>query len=1170
MQFRGDFVVERLIEAVLGSPPPEFRAQLRRPDDLLVADLVFRNFVLPTDGSPRLERSAPGANAVLIVEYPPQSFAEEAYLETSAVDPAAAGITSEGLPALGAARVRMAGPSRVAYAMPAGITSVPFTAADVLHAMRTWPMALSPAALPDPEPDQWLLSAVVSDAWSSTRAGLAHVLDHTVARGSADAIGAAAQRITERAASALSGSARNVIGRVLVDAMQTELDRLHRTFPALNQGAGHRAGIAALAIAVTEQMAAAGFFVDEATTAVKDIPYLALLLSPHEPAPGQTALEVPYRLIVSPIEDARWSHRDGVMVHEGRTELWHTRLTTAKNDTGPDQPSKVRAIWSPDYPLTRPDLPFRTSLSRSIRRMLVQNMAGFDEVQPNKQVYTPRASSSRRLHLSALGALLDVEGSWSKRPTGVDLAQWRHLASVGRDAYVRVVFAGYLCPYGHAASLVKVTERKFEGAAGQRIAVLRQRYFIVVRERVKDYDSGEHRFAGRNFPFTRVEILTTVTPNLGDPGVGASALAGFDQLATANHVKGFEPRMVFWPMVEATSGGAVDFRFDVAATDITGTRVTFPIPLLFVSEVLNDDKTTIAAIKSAYNAMPQKAQSELGNSTLCFAPFDPNAADEKGDPRLPTASMSFAAGDLRTGLFHTDKPNFYPETRAAAVGIRAVQKMLNRPGAVVDVTYPQVYKDHGFGEADATKNPGKVFLQVVDTPHQLDFGGGTGQAKSDALGALAAPQMSILGLSKLTGPVAATVPPGPITAAAVEGALGHVIDGAFNPADFFKGATILGGIDLASILSEVIGLAGAAVPKLLSRELPDSVETSFHWKTELTTPVPPNVLIPRADGTNASTFLMDSVINTPLRNPAAGTPPGPATFEATASITNFKVNLFGFIILWFDELRFASRTGQKPSVGVHLNDAGAVQFGGPLEFVNELRSLIPSNGFSGGSGIAVTPSGISAGYSLNIPTVGVGIFVLSNASLGASFHLPFDAQPASVRFNFCTREHPFNLTVSAIGGGGFFALGVSAKGVREIEAALEFGACVAINLGVASGLVEIKAGIYFHWLEPADGKGSVELAGYVRLHGELTVIGLISASLTFNLQLAYKKEGGASTVWGEASLEVEVEVLFFSASVSVHCRREFGGSQSDPKFVQLIPDQATWTAYCDAFAEEAA
>jgi hypothetical protein len=310
---------------------------------------------------------------------------------------------------------------------------------------------------------------------------------------------------------------------------------------------------------------------------------------------------------------------------------------------------------------------------------------------------------------------------------------------------------------------------------------------------------------------------------------------------------------------------------------------------------------------------------------------------------------------------------------------------------------------------------------------------------------------------------------------------------------------------------------------------------------------------------------MHGLITTPVQNPQN------ATFEAKAGLSNFKVNLFGFVIIWFEDLRFSSKNGQKPDVAVDLRQGNdAVQFGGPLEFVNTLRELVPANGFSDPPELSVTPSGIAASYSLTLPAVSVGVFSLSNLSLGAGFNLPFDSRPASVAFHFSKREQPFSLTVSFLGGGGFFAIAISTRGVTEIEAALEFGAGVAIDLGVASGSVEVKAGVYFHWLEPVPDQGSVELAGYVRLHGELSVLGLISASLTFNLQLSYLKEGGSSTVWGMATLVIEVEVLFFSADVSVTCRREFGGSQSDPKFIDLIPSPGIWTEYCEAFAQEAA
>ena len=51
--------------------------------------------------------------------------------------------------------------------------------------------------------------------------------------------------------------------------------------------------------------------------------------------------------------------------------------------------------------------------------------------------------------------------------------------------------------------------------------------------------------------------------------------------------------------------------------------------------------------------------------------------------------------------------------------------------------------------------------------------------------------------------------------------------------------------------------------------------------------------------------------------------------------------------------------------------------------------------------------------------------------------------------------------LQAVEWGGFFALGVSAAGVEEIEASIEFGGNISLNLGVASGGVYVMAGVYF-------------------------------------------------------------------------------------------------------------
>jgi hypothetical protein len=155
------------------------------------------------------------------------------------------------------------------------------------------------------------------------------------------------------------------------------------------------------------------------------------------------------------------------------------------------------------------------------------------------------------------------------------------------------------------------------------------------------------------------------------------------------------------------------------------------------------------------------------------------------------------------------------------------------------------------------------------------------------------------------------------------------------------------------------------------------------------------------------------------------------------------------------------------------------------------------------------------------------------------------------------------LTVSLFGGGGFFALGVTSQGVEVVEAQLEFGAAVSINLGVASGSVYVKAGFYFMWNGVEE---SVTFEGFVEMGGELSIIGLISISLVFHLSLGYYKANNKSELRGQASLKVEVEVLFFSVSVTVKVERKFAGSDADPRFIELIPDPATWNRYAAAFA----
>jgi hypothetical protein len=139
-----------------------------------------------------------------------------------------------------------------------------------------------------------------------------------------------------------------------------------------------------------------------------------------------------------------------------------------------------------------------------------------------------------------------------------------------------------------------------------------------------------------------------------------------------------------------------------------------------------------------------------------------------------------------------------------------------------------------------------------------------------------------------------------------------------------------------------------------------------------------------------------------------------------------------------------------------------------------------------------------------------------------------------------------------------------ATGLVVLELALEAGAVLAVDLGVASGSVSAMLGVYLR----LEGDGG-SLTGYFRLRGEVDVLGLISASIELYLELSYDFATGKMV--GSASLTVKVEVLFFSTSVTISAERQFAGSNGDPTFVDVMGLEADgtspdWSEYCLAFA----
>ena len=366
---------------------------------------------------------------------------------------------------------------------------------------------------------------------------------------------------------------------------------------------------------------------------------------------------------------------------------------------------------------------------------------------------------------------------------------------------------------------------------------------------------------------------------------------------------------------------------------------------------------------------------------------------------------------------------------------------------------------------------------------------------------------------------------------------------------------------------DVLGVA-ADLAQLLEALTGDELTIRFDWNPEIAS-WPASDPLFRANDTKGLVVAVEGKV----KKNGSSSP----QISVTCSLRSFDLVLIApaaFLELNFDRISFSIDSAAKMDVDVLLQD---IKFVGPLSFVEALRDLIPLDGFSDPPYLDITTEGIHAGFDVALPTIAVGVLNISNMSLGAGFTVPFIGQPLSVSFNFCTREQPFTLTVYVFGGGGFFGVTIDPQGVQILEAAFEFGASISVDFGVASGGVEVMAGIYFR-MEQDDAS----LTGYFRLGGHVNVLGLISASLELYLELEYEFSSGKCT--GRASLTIEVSVLFFSGSVTISCEKKFAGSNGDPSLRIMmghLPDlpleqelaaingpdiEYGWREYAEAFA----
>jgi hypothetical protein len=953
------------------------------------------------------------------------------------------------------------------------------------------------------------------------------------------------------------------------------------------------------------------------TASLLDWTQLTLVVSPvaqgtalpppiTEPGPLQTALELPYRLILSPGNGVAWVNAQRPVTHGGRTELWHTRLakivkvteksgvTVQFQEASPTNLIPLRAIYSPDFidhanlPLHNLDqTPFLASLSPRDRAQLViltSGTTGYYVILAGggTSPWTPTPIQASRLFLSSLGGWLSSRGNWSPLPSydvprfpirplvtpttvtrktvarkslaskitvpkiitspvhepigilyesvSLDLTEWDHLATQGRDHYVKVVYEGYLYPFGHAASLVKVTERKFVPAdtvgstPSSVTAYLRQHMYIVVREVKKSYKAAPYAHQGRENPFkSSIRVDTIVTPDIDEP-----PLEGHPGYFSDNS---------FWINV-----GGAHFQFHMTAIDLAGASTDFLAPMIFVSV----SETDVGAVPPGTSDSSSVQANYLlaGNSALCDVRGKKVAyADPKsGDTVLKSSGLLFDTQILSSSP--QGEVPFIPVLTQANVVVPSLEELLGT-SSPVSIQYYSDYLASGMDSFAGVFAELATGATALPAPPNVAF-------SANKAGGLATPSFSITALSARKGMVAGLPK---------DAATGYI-----DPSVYFGGlditAQLFGTIPLGQLIPiDAITKKATSkqnAPEIRSLSLPNQtaptqIVTRVKWEPQLQPYSVGPVTIAFNKNSQNSKLSLNATITRPLDG-------SPSQSSIKGTLSNFEITLLGVVALVVNSIEFTSNNGSKTNVVVKLASKNAIQFIGPLTFLQKLADILPPGLFGGdGPSIDLTSTGIKVSYTLGLPSISVGVFSLENIAIMAGVDLPYLNGQPGFEFAFCSRSSPFLLTVECIGGGGFVHLILTAQGIQLVEGALEFGGEFSFDIGVASGGVHIMAGIYFKLAGT-----STTLTGFVDIGGEVSVLGIISVSIDLNLSLTWVHTSTGNKIQGRATLSISVSILFFSISVSVSVERSFGSGAGDPQIAQVM-DASDWAQYCLAF-----
>jgi len=805
------------------------------------------------------------------------------------------------------------------------------------------------------------------------------------------------------------------------------------------------------------------------------VPGVKILNGGLTAAAAPTALEIPWRLLIKPI--ARTGANDPVFSRHPVlpttsdslvTGLWRAELRAADGDAT-DAGLALVGLEALEGELQAP-----AHLEIGLRRQIVE----LSQRVP---------ANLHRLELSTIGGSLAVAGRWPG-------FEWDHDVIIGRDQKIRTVTGGVLYPFGHRVQVTVATERQFLVPPP------------VVAHPPTHPPGGPPHHPPEDPPDDPPDDPPPERPPA--PKMAIAGLLGSGQLRVVEPVRRFDgnsPLGRQFPFQEVEILGRT---FDILGSTSTqsdfiveqpdGNMLLFPVrcaaangdvmlhmPMVFLQDG-GDPQTLDGHWKEVAGRMPLEAPpptpTAVPAATAATVPGPPAAApaDLTGVAfALPGVAINMfpgSAGDGDPRDLHEvhelviaaplDGGAFHPIVKQFTAELPAVRTLQQLPSVQSRLAYTA---DFANGGAD-------VALTALDAVG-IDF-----RSRPERSGGLIAPKYDANAISRTMGPV-------PV---------------AIAPETAFQDATLLG-----LPLMDIVQRDGFTPPTIVPTPgNPPGVSMTWTLKLKQSGP-----FVPAADGKAALTVTVA---------------PPEGDSQTTCTVENFDFLLppsgsgDTLVTLHFDSVVFTEVPGRHPDLAIH---GLKLTFGGALQLLNDLLQKVQQHIDNNGPTVRALPSGISARYSLAIPSVQSGEFLLKNVAANFGVDVPFGPGGVTVALGFASRDNPFNLSIMALGGGGYVTIELGQNGTQlsRFEASMEFGATIAVNFLIVSAEVHALGGVRFG--------SDIPFEAYIRIGGSVELFGLVSVSIEMQIHLGYRSDDNALV--GRATLVVDVDLTLFAESVTL-------------------------------------